>query len=60
MRPARHESCTAGAAAACTPITRMPGFTAFAAMHVPAAPLPRPTGTTIASSAGWSSSISSA
>ena len=46
--------------AACTAITRMRGFRCFAAMQVPQAPLPRPTGTTIVSSPGSSSSISTA
>ena len=48
-RPSRHDRYAAGAAAAWTPITSTAGRMALAAMHAPAAPLPPPTGTTIAS-----------
>ena len=53
------ERNAAGAASDWTPITSIPGRTAFATTHAPAAPLPPPTGTMIASTSGRSSRISS-
>ena len=53
------ERKAAGAASDWTPITAQPGLTAFATMQAPAAPLPPPIGTTIASRRGSCSTISS-
>ena len=58
-RAAPPRAYAAGACSAWTPITSQPGETAFATTHVPAAPLPPPMGTTIASSRGSCSSASS-
>ena len=58
--PARQERYAAGAASDCTPITSIDGRTALATMQAPDAPLPPPTGTTIASTSGLASRISSA
>ncbi len=55
----RHARYAAGAALDCTPITSIRGLTALATTQAPAAPLPPPTGTRIASSSGSRSSISS-
>ena len=57
--PLRHDSNAAGACSACTPITSQPGASALATMHAPAAPLPPPIGTMIASRRGSCSSASS-
>ena len=54
-----HERKAAGAASDWTPITSISGRIAFATTHAPAAPLPPPIGTTIASTSGRSSRISS-
>ena len=54
-----HERKAAGAASDWTPITSISGRIAFATTHAPAAPLPPPIGTTITSTSGRSSTISS-
>ena len=58
MRPSFQDRYAARALAACTPITSTPGFTPFAEMQTPHAPLPPPTGTMMVSTSGRSSIIS--
>ena len=57
--PVRQASYAAGAASDWTPITSISARVAFATTHAPAAPLPPPIGTRMASIRGWSSRSSS-